>query len=468
MKAILFIFTSIFLIISSLGIIISQNNKSISKRKVALVVTWQNEAGYWKGYGPTQQTIVGTKTEDEPIGLVCGKSKSELKFIIHIDKYNIYALHRRLESYDLDAREFLAKQGIQFDSNYLIDRIENEISTNENKGQTSDAQNNYSQSNTTNQIQQQQLQAERIRQAQFNEQRQQKLREIQQQQQRDEEARQQRYAQQIQQQQAADYELRQKNAQIQAQLESINKSRQELNKTIENGLNDISNTIVQLYANKLQKEANQREQEKLNRLQEEAEKLQREQQEIEEQNRRNEKARYEREKLEMERNNRIKNRNYIFNTYTEAYVPLSNTSINSNKLFYFAYSYDRNKIAEQDLTVNVTKPFEVDRRNDGTWPFKNDILKELSPINLSQIIFHGYYYSLEEAINMQENFVNYMAKTGANIKSFTYKGKKSISNNSTSDFWGESTAKSSSSNSADKPKQEAKQEADFWGAPVKK
>ena len=235
------------------------------------------------------------------------------------------------------------------------------------------------------------------------------------------------------------------------------------------GVNDFSNSIYRAMRTKQINDDLRRKQEKEERMREQEEKRQREQEEMDRENERIERERIERERIETERRNLTNSRSEIFNSYIEADIPLSSSKISLDKLFYFVYSYNKNNIAEQGMTVNVSTPFEIDRRSDGTWPYKNDILSEMKLPYSSSIIFHGYYTSMEEASQKQIEFINNIKKTGGVVQTFNYKGKKSTMTSANKDFWGEPVNKQTN-NTSNKTNNNAtkKTETDFWGAPLKK
>lgn len=100
--------------ILSFALVSLHAQKAKSAARSALVVTWQDkDNGQWYAIGPTQKTSVGCKTEDEPYEYAGGKkgeSRSTLKETRGI--YRIHVLNRQLETYHIDAREFLKGKGI--------------------------------------------------------------------------------------------------------------------------------------------------------------------------------------------------------------------------------------------------------------------------------------------------------------------------------------------------------------------
>lgn len=102
------------LICATLGLSQGHSQSPKSAAKTALVVTWQDpENKLWYGVGPTQRTSFGEKEEKTPLERAGGGDKGKnASFKEKRGIYNIYTLNRQLESFDIDARDFLKTKGI--------------------------------------------------------------------------------------------------------------------------------------------------------------------------------------------------------------------------------------------------------------------------------------------------------------------------------------------------------------------
>jgi hypothetical protein len=400
------------------------------KRKVALVVTWQNDAGFWKAIGPTQLVIVGCKTEEEPIGYACGTNKKNLIYITHIDRYYIYALKRRLENSDKDARFFLAENGIQFDSNNTIDQIERDLAMEEaqveqkiideknRKQQLADQQaqqrkqENDAREKLRQQQQQEQEQAqikneqEQVRQEQARNKQAQADKETQRQQ----ENYQRQQQLQQQQQQAARDAQRQREAQVAAQVNAVNKSSQTAINNLNKGAQDIKDMFSHSseYYDNLRAEAQaKRDQQKQERIEkEEAEKAKK--RELEEKyHREAEESRIRADKEAVERQN---NRANLLEQFPEGFLTVPN-NISANKLYFFFYSYDKSTLENYNIQVYVSTPFYIEKHQDGSWPSRAAIRSQITPlIPYNTCIINGYYSSDEDALQNYTLLVNSFSK----------------------------------------------------------
>lgn len=184
--------------------------------------------------------------------------------------------------------------------------------------------------------------------------------------------------------------------------------------------------------------------------------------------------RLENERIAAERTFRMNSRNNIFSAFKEADIPLSNSKIEANKLYYFMYAYDNTNLAGDNFVVYLSAPFEIDRFGDGTWPYKKNVMNEIAQLTPYQEVLHGYYTTMEEARQMYNSFSQLLSNTQTVIKPVNYKGKISTAASNTgknTNFWGETAAKEEP-DAATKPKsvpvENKAQEYDFWGNPIKK
>jgi len=97
---------TILLSVLTIGEALAQDSKT------ALVVSYQNDAGYWFAGGPTQWIQAGEKTEEEALDYVYNDKKDSLRYLGRHGKFRVYSLDRDLYSYDTDVRKKLSRNGV--------------------------------------------------------------------------------------------------------------------------------------------------------------------------------------------------------------------------------------------------------------------------------------------------------------------------------------------------------------------
>jgi hypothetical protein len=151
----------------------------------------------------------------------------------------------------------------------------------------------------------------------------------------------------------------------------------------------------------------------------------------------------------------------LFKRFKEGSLPLSSTRVEAQTIYYFAYAYNPAQLGNKQATLFISNVFAIDRYSDGTWPFKNAIVNDLSKLTPYTEIIHGYYVDRAEAESMRKGMMDIFVKTGGNTTAFVYKGKTSSSSfkGGSTDFWENSSKKIPDSTS--KEKKQAKKD-DFW------
>ena len=70
----------------------------------------------------------------------------------------------------------------------------------------------------------------------------------------------------------------------------------------------------------------------------------------------------------------------LFSGYKEVAFPTSTSKINATTLYFFSYAYDPAQIGAKQAVLFISNVFRVDQYSDGTWPFKNSIVSEISKL----------------------------------------------------------------------------------------
>ncbi len=165
----------------------------------------------------------------------------------------------------------------------------------------------------------------------------------------------------------------------------------------------------------------------------------------------------------------------VFNGYPQGELPISTTKSAGNNLYYFVYAYQPNSLLDDQPVVTLTKPFAIGKYPDGTWPMKTKISNQIQGITPLEEVMVGPMYSLAEANNIHNTFLNYLSGTAMGTSFLEFEGinpqpesPEGISSGPAIDFWGKPMDSSSNSepNNSNNPSQNI--ELDFWGNPIKK
>jgi hypothetical protein len=180
---------------------------------------------------------------------------------------------------------------------------------------------------------------------------------------------------------------------------------------------------------------------------------------------------YYREKLEKEKNEKLKEiettkrqmltnvRQQLFSEFKEGKLPLSSNNVNAATVYFFFYAYDPARLSYEAPMLYVSNVFPISQYSDGTWPFKANVLSEITGISPYEEKLNGYYISEEEAKALMTGMVDIFKQTGGTVENVTYKGKPATNNGKNSeDFWGK---EKKAANSADVKTTPVKKE-DFW------
>ncbi|WP_320053826.1 PDZ domain-containing protein [uncultured Acetobacteroides sp.] len=215
------------------------------------------------------------------------------------------------------------------------------------------------------------------------------------------------------------------------QYNDAQRNTQEMLDKVKQGAQDIMNTISQTAEN------NRRENEKWkaecaakNREWEENEA--RKKREQEEQSRQYwENARREAEQSKREEEAKAaqatligQNRLAIVNEFKASTIPLSSELGSADKLYYFGFSYNGDKLKDNTCTFYITPTFEVGRRADGTWPYLSNVVDDLyRKLPYNTRIMHGAYSSYDEAEQVRQTLIGMLTKTSVTFKDKEYAGK---------------------------------------------
>jgi hypothetical protein len=231
---------------------------------------------------------------------------------------------------------------------------------------------------------------------------------------------------------------RNKQAAIAASNAKLAQSQQNLNQAMNNFTNAVGGIMQAQAAERAAREA----------------RLERERREREERKRIEREAEAERLRLEAEHFEYITGkRAALINKFEDGRLPLSSDKINGNEVWYFAWR------GNPDHTVSVTDVFPIARYADGSFPYKNTVLKELDAVGgTGKITVIGWCVTRSDAQQALNNFLTIAGDGEVNVKNIIYKGKpQSTGKAVSSDFWETGNAAQKQSDKTDSTKKD-----DYW------
>lgn len=137
----------------------------------------------------------------------------------------------------------------------------------------------------------------------------------------------------------------------------------------------------------------------------------------------------------------IEARKKLIARYHEGNVPLSWHKVDTDVLYFFSYTLDKNTIEQERPVITLANIFPVGRHGDGTWPYKHGINRELRQLAPGENTLVGYYATRELAEQEREAFVRVANKARFVLKEIQYAGRPRKSGDGTStagerpDFW---------------------------------
>lgn len=232
--------------------------------------------------------------------------------------------------------------------------------------------------------------------------------------------------------------LEQRDASQKAHFENVQKQvneRQEMLNTYNNLYNQQQQNIQNLQ-NSLQNMAD-------HFIQQASEKRRAREAYEEEMERKREEARFRQEEKELKMEIRLENRKSLLSQFPDQKMPLSQESIGTEVLYFFAYYYDQSKIQLDYCPISVTPVFPIYKYGDGTWIYKNELIEKLALVNEGKTVsLVGYFLSAEKAATIR----NYFSADAKKYEMDVYKLReftqtKPSDKSSQIDFWGNTIKK---------------------------
>lgn len=139
-----------------------------------------------------------------------------------------------------------------------------------------------------------------------------------------------------------------------------------------------------------------------------------------------------------------KGRLSVFNAFPDGTLPSSSSKSIGENLYYFVYSYDKNKLTEQNPTLWLSNIFAIGKYPDNTWPLQTKITEDIYNLTPLNEIICGPFYTKSEADDVLSSFKNYLTQTLMTSNLIEYNGfnahkeSENTSQTTTSklDFWG--------------------------------
>jgi hypothetical protein len=146
----------------------------------------------------------------------------------------------------------------------------------------------------------------------------------------------------------------------------------------------------------------------------------------------------------------------LLSEFSEGGLPLSSYNVKQNVLYFFSYHIEESTIQNDSPKIYLSNVFPVGRYADGSWPFKNTLVSELSSKASGKTVLMGYYGTEELAAKSRNAFISMARKCEFKLENIQYKGKNTAGvQGSNDDFWETGKAKG-------KPVQNKPKRDDFW------
>ncbi len=172
--------------------------------------------------------------------------------------------------------------------------------------------------------------------------------------------------------------------------------------------------------------------------------------------------------LKEQKKQQVLARKQLIATYKDGKTPLSSEANEASETYYFTYSVKGSVVDNDAPAIYISNVFAAAKYADGTWPFKTNIVENVSKAaKISGLVLLGYYVSESEANRAQQRFVNAASQYGFDVKNIVYTPKKAaVQSDAEVDFWGNPVHSGKSKNNQTEPNS-AKKKLDFWGNPIK-
>ncbi len=118
---------------------------------------------------------------------------------------------------------------------------------------------------------------------------------------------------------------------------------------------------------------------------------------------------------------KIAMRKSVVANFPEGDVPLSSHRVNTDTLYFFAYSLNQSAIEQDHPQLVATETFPVHRRGLGLWPFKYAI-KDQIPTGPDKNTLVGYFATQALAERTRNSFIELARDSGFVIKEVAYAG----------------------------------------------
>lgn len=132
-------------------------------------------------------------------------------------------------------------------------------------------------------------------------------------------------------------------------------------------------------------------------------------------------------------------RKALLETFRDGGLPVSSKSIDNKVVYVFSYSTNRYSFIRDKPKLLVTNVFPIIRNKNGTWPFKNTLIKDLrNHFNNDDVpVILGFFTSENDANSLRDSFLYLASQCDFDLKFSTYSNKtETITNeNNDNDFW---------------------------------
>jgi hypothetical protein len=132
-------------------------------------------------------------------------------------------------------------------------------------------------------------------------------------------------------------------------------------------------------------------------------------------------------------------RKALMGTFPDGGLPTSSTTIDNQVIYIFSYSTNQYSFLRDKPNLSVTNVFPITRNKDGTWMFKNVLIKNLKTYfsNDDTPMLLGFFTSEKDANSLRDSFLYLASQCDFNLNFTTYSNAtiKETNNSNDNDFW---------------------------------
>ena len=105
----------------------------------------------------------------------------------------------------------------------------------------------------------------------------------------------------------------------------------------------------------------------------------------------------------------------LIKNFPDGNLPLSSQKVEADTLYFFSYTFDERQLAQPNPSLVVSNTFPVQRRGDGTWPYKNPMNGDLQKLSAGKNTLMGFHATRELADSVRNSFLNLANRSAVSV-----------------------------------------------------